>query len=93
MIEVFTPVHMFYKSAEGEHLLSVPFFLIMLGRVMEHMEIDQYSPVHTHTHRHTQAQTCKCGLHAPSCTYTRRKYRERVKNTQMSTHKHIFMRG
>ena len=46
VIEVFTPVHMFYKSAEGEHLLSVPFFLIMLGRVMEHIEIDQYS--HTH---------------------------------------------
>lgn len=43
MIEVFTPVHMFYKSAEGEHLLSVPFFLIMLGRVMEHIAIDQYS--------------------------------------------------
>ena len=43
MIVVFTSVHMFYKSTEGEHLLSVPFFLIMLGRVMEHTAIDQYS--------------------------------------------------
>lgn len=59
VIEVFTPVHMFYKSAVGEHLLSVPFFLIMPGRVIEHIAIDQYSPSHTHTHtkQDTQAQT------------------------------------
>lgn len=61
VIEVFTPVHMFYKSAEGEHLLSVPFFLITLGRVMEHIAIDQYAPSHTHakTHKLANVDTTK----------------------------------
>lgn len=59
VIEVFTPVHMFYKSSLGEHLLSVPFFLITLGRVIEHTAIDQYSPSHTPP----GAPAHKCGQH------------------------------
>jgi len=47
VIEVFTAVHMFYKSAAGEHLLSLPFFLIRLGSMIEHIVIDQYSTSHT----------------------------------------------
>lgn len=62
VIEVFTPVHMFYKSAVGEHLLSVPFFLIMPGRVIEHIAIDQYSPSHTHTPNRT-LRLKQCGCH------------------------------
>lgn len=54
MIEVFIPVHMFHMSAEGEDLLTVPFFIIMPGRVMEHIAIDQYSHLHTHTLPQTQ---------------------------------------
>lgn len=57
VIGVFTPVHMFYKSTEGEHLLGVPFFLIMFGRVMKHIAIDQYSPTHTQTPRHANVDT------------------------------------
>lgn len=66
VIEVFTSVHMFYKSAEGEHLLSVSFFLIMLGRVMEHIEIDQYSPSHTQRQKLANVHT------APPRTYTQK---------------------
>lgn len=63
VIEVFTPVHMFCMSAEGEDLLTVPFFLIMLGRVIEHIAIDQYSHLHTHTHTSTDSEARKFGPH------------------------------
>lgn len=66
VIEVFTAMHMFYKSAAGEHLLSVPFFLIRLGRVIEHIVIDQYSPQHTHLyHLNTQTQSAHLHTAAP----------------------------
>lgn len=62
VIEVFTAMHMFYKSVAGEHLLSVPFFLIRLGRVIEHIAIDQYSPQDTHLHT-WNTKTQKTHLH------------------------------
>lgn len=73
VIEVFTPVHMFYKSAVGEHLLSVPFFLIMPGRVIEHIAIDQYSPSHTHQTGHSGSNNVDA---TPSHSYARGDARE-----------------
>lgn len=70
VIEVFTAVHMFYKSAAGEHLLSVPFFLISFGRVIERIVLDQYHPsppnTHTNTH-HSSIQMWRPQLHTAAC--------------------------
>lgn len=83
MIEVFTPAHMFYKSAEGEHLLSAPFFLIMLGRVMEHIAIDQYSPSDTHARFTKTPQNAYTQTHVGINT--------RI-NTHSDTHLHMRWR-